>query len=345
MEARYKLRCRICMEVLMTKRMALYEAAKILLLFVEIVCIGAICFGIVRLLRSTVRLIFAMAPIGYEKMMMVADSVPDKLGFLRKILLLFISKTTKQEALRQMLLYGLVALSGVLVLMPCRLVLRHLEVIFKQRFMPDVLKKSFTDFSYTAKRETAKEEPLCEMGLLSRMERYYTANSLEGLYRDCWVASQEIACGGVYTDHYASHRVKVRGQWLTIRLNRDFNGTVILESRNTKNRFSHQALAGKMAELSVDHQQLAAQFSCYTDSVEDAKALLTVDMADKILSMLDRYPDICVFFRQSCMHVLIRKRSFNRRWELACPFCYPQLRREAARLYGSLQEFTDLLLD
>ena len=79
--------------------------------------------------------------------------------------------------------------------------------------------------------------------------------------------------------------------------------------------------------------------------MEDAKALLTVDMADKILSMLDRYPDICVFFRQSCMHVLIRKRSFNRRWELACPFCYPQLRREAARLYGSLQEFTDLLLD
>jgi hypothetical protein len=45
------------------------------------------------------------------------------------------------------------------------------------------------------------------------------------------------------------------------------------------------------------------------------------------------------------MHVLIRRRSFNRRWELACPFCYPQLRREAARLYGPLLDFTDLLLE
>ena len=329
----------------MTKRMALYEAAKILLLFAELVCVAAICFGVVRLLGSTTKLVFAMAPIGYDKMMNVADSVPEKLGFLRRILLLFISKTTKQQALHQMLRYGLMALSGVLILMPCRLVLRHLETAFKQRFMPDVLKDTFSDFTYTAKRASAREEPLCEMGLLSRIERYYTANRLEGLYRDCWVASQEIACGGVYTDHYASHRVKVRGQWLTIRLNRDFKGTVILEARGTKNRFSHQGLAGTMEELIVDHQELAAHFACYTDSVEDARALLTVEMADKLLSMLDRYPDSCVFFRQGSMHVLIRKRSFNRRWELACPFCYPQLRREASRLYSSLLEYTDLLLD
>jgi hypothetical protein len=94
----------------------------------------------------------------------------------------------------------------------------------------------------------------------------------------------------------------------------------------------------------VDHEELAFRFTCYTDSVDDAKMLLTVDMADKLISMLDRYPDICVFFRQGCMHVLIRRKSFNRRWELACPFCYPQLRREAARLYGPILDFTDLLL-
>lgn len=329
----------------MTKRMALYEAGKILLLFVELVCLGIVCFGLLRLLFYSTRLIFALTPFTYSKMMNVADSVPEKLAIVRKILLLFISKTTKQEALSQMLRYGLVALVGVLVLMPCRLVLRSLEVSFKQRFMPDVLDKTFSDFSYTAKRRAAKEEPLVEMGLLTRVDRYYTANSLEGLYRDCWVAAEEIICGGVYTDHYSSHSVKVRGQWLTIRLDHEFNGTVVLEGKNTKNRFSHRKLAGKMTELIVDHQELASHFACFTDSVEDAKSLLTVEMADKLLSMLDRYPDICVFFRQGCMHILIRKRSFNRRWELACPFCYPQLRREAARLYGGLLEFTDLLLE
>ncbi len=329
----------------MTKRMVLNEAAKILLLFVELVCVVVICFGVFLFIRFVTRLGFAMSPFTYDQMMNVADSVPDKLSIVRRVMLLFISRTTKEEAIAGMLRYGGLALAGVVVLMPCRLLLRSVERSFKQRFMPDVLEKTFSDFTYDAKRRAAREEPLVDMGLLSRAERYYTANSLEGLYRDCWVASQEIACGGVYSDHYASHRVKVRGQWLTIRLNFDFQGTLILEGRNTKNRFSHRALAGRMAELVVDHPELAAQFVCYTDNVEDARALLTVEMADKLLSMLDRYPDLCVFFRQGSMHVLIRRRSFNRRWELACPFCYPQLRREAARLYGPLLDFTDLLLE
>lgn len=329
----------------MTKRMVLYEAGKILLLFAELASVVVICFGVFRLIRYVTWLGFALAPFTYEQMMNVADSVPDKLSIVRRIMLLFISQATKEEAISGLIRNGLIALAGLAVLMPCRLLLRTLERSFKQRFMPDVLEKTFSDFNYEAKRRAAREEPLVDMGLLSRVERYYTANTLEGLYRDCWVASQEIACGGVYTDHYASHRVKVRGQWLTIRLNFDFHGTLILEGRNTKNRFTHRSLAGKMVELVVDHAELASQFVCYTDSVEDAKALLTVEMADKLLSMLERYPDICVFFRQGSMHVLIRRRSFNRRWELACPFCYPQLRREAARLYGSLLEFTDLLLE
>ena len=329
----------------MTKRMVLYEAEKICLLFLELLCIAAIGFCSFRVLQFALRLAFALAPITYEQTLTVASSVPENLSIVKKVILFFATQTTKQQAIRQIILFVAAGAALIGLLVVFRLLLRSLERRFKQRYMPDVLENTFSDFTYEAKRKAAREEHLCEMGLLSRVERYYTANRLEGLYRDCWVASQEIVCGGVYRDHYTSHSVKVRGQCLTIRLNFDFKGTVILERRGTANRFSHRGLAGSMCELMIDHQELAANFACYTDSVEDAKVLLTAEMAEKILSMLDRYPDFCVFFQQGCMYVLIRRRSFNRRWELACPFCYPQLRREAARLYGSLQEFTDMLLE
>lgn len=329
----------------MTKRMLLYEAAKILLLFLELACVAVIGFCAFRILQFALRLMFAMAPITYDQTLQVAGSVPENLSMVRKVILFFATQTTKQQAIRHIIIFSVAALATVVLLVVFRLLLRNVECRFKQRYMPDVLDKTFSDFTYEARRRAAKEEHLCEMGLLSRIERYYTANRLEGLYRDCWVASQEIICGGVYLDHYSSHSVKVRGQWLTIRLNCEFKGTLILERRGTANRFSHRALSGNMCELVVDHQGLASNFACYTDSVEDSKILLTAEMAEKILSMLDRYPDFCVFFRDGCMYVLIRRRSFNRRWEPTCPFCYPQLRREAARLYGSLQEFTDMLLE
>lgn len=329
----------------MTKRMVLYEAAKIFLLFLELVCIAVIGFCVFRVVQFALKLAFAMAPITYDQTIQVANSVPDNLSIVRKVILFFATQTTKQQAIRKIILYAIAGGATIVLLVIFRQLLRTVERRFKQRYMPDILDKTFSDFTYEAKRRAAREEHLCEMGLLSRVERYYTANRLEGLYRDCWVASQEIVCGGVYFDNYSSHSVKVRGQWLTIRLNCEFNGTLILERRGTANRFSHRALAGTMCELVLDHQELAAHFACYTDSVEDAKILLTAEMAEKILSMLDRYPDFSVFFRHGCMYVLIRRRSFNRRWELTCPFCYPQLRREAARLYGSLQEFTDMLLE
>ena len=194
-------------------------------------------------------------------------------------------------------------------------------------------------------RRRAVEEILCDVGLLNSVERYYTANRMEGLYRDCWVASQEIICGGVYAEDYTSHKIKVRGQWLTIRLNVDFNGTVILESRNTKNRFSHRGLAKTMVELEPDYGEFGQQFRCFADSPEDFRNLVTVEMAEKLMAMTEQYPDLCVIFRRGCIHVLIRRRSFDRRWELACPFCFPQLKREAHRLYGPLMDFTDMLLE
>ena len=61
--------------------------------------------------------------------------------------------------------------------------------------------------------------------------------------------------------------------------------------------------------------------------------------------MTSLYPDLCVIFRRGCIHILIRRRSFNRRWEPLCPFCFPQLKREAHRLYGPLMDFTDMLLE
>ena len=327
----------------MTRRMVVYEIAKVLLILAELAFAAFIGYSVVRLLWFAVQL--ALSKLSPELLNSIADGLPDRVAFAGKYIRFFVTGMSGEEAISQLIRHGVVLLIGFGALMLARLGLRYVERSFKQRYMPEVLEQTFSDLSYEAKRRSAAEETLCDVGLLSSVERYYSANRLEGLYRDCWVASQEIICGGVYADDYTSHKVKVRGQWMTIRLNVDFDATVILESRGTKNRFSHRGLAGSMCELMIDHQELAANFACYTDSVEDAKVLLTAEMAEKILSMLDRYPDFCVFFQQGCMYVLIRRRSFNRRWELACPFCYPQLRREAARLYGSLQEFTDMLLE
>lgn len=327
----------------MTRRMILYEAGKILLLLLELACVALIGYATVRVVWFTIQAV--LASVSEEFLLQIADGLPDRVAFAGKYIRFFVTGMTEQEALHQLLWNAVFLSLGVLALLIARWLLRRLECSFKQRYMPEVLEQTFSDLAYEAKRRRAVEETLCDVGLLSRVERYYTANRLEGLYRDCWVAGQEIICGGVYADDYTSHKVKVRGQWLTIRLNVDFDGTVILESRGTKNRFSHRGLARKMVELQPDHQEFAQQFLCFADSPEEFRSLLTVEMAEKLLSMTDRYPDFCVIFRRGCIHILIRRRSFNRRWELACPFCFPHLKREAHRLYGPLMDFTDMLLE
>lgn len=327
----------------MTRRMVLYEIGKVLLLLTELLCLALAGYGAFRVVWFALQ--YALSGFGAETLTQIADGLPDKVAFAGRYLRMLITGLTGSEAISQMLRYAVVFLLSVGALMLARLGMRRLERSFKQRYMPEVLEQTFSELSYEAKRRRAVEEPLCEIGLLSSVERYYTANRLEGLYRDCWVASQEIICGGVYADDYTSYKVKVRGQWLTVRLNVDFNGTVILESRGTANRFSHRVLAKTMVELQPDHDGLAQQFRCFADSPEEFRRLLTVEMAEKLLSMLDRYPDLCVIFRRGCVHFLIRRRSFNRRWEPFCPFCFPQLKREAHRLYGPLMDFTDMLLE
>ena len=327
----------------MTRRMVLYELGKALLLLAEIAIVAFIGYVVALLLWFAVQ--YALSGINPDLLTSIADGLPDRVAFLGKYIRFFNTSMTAKEAIDQLIRHAVRLAAGIGLLTGARLCLRRLERVFKQRYMPEVLEQTFSDFTYEAKRRSAVEEILCDVGLLSTVERYYTANRLEGLYRDCWVAAQEIICGGVYVDDYTSHKVKVRGQWLTIRLNADFDSVVILEARGTKNRFSHRGLARQMVELQPDHERLAQQFRCFADSPEEFRNLLTVEMADKLLSMMDRYPDFCVIFRRGCIHILIRRRSFNRRWEPLCPFCFPQLKREAHRLYGPLMDFTDMLLE
>ncbi len=326
----------------MSKRMIPYELGKLLCLLCELAGVCGIAYGAVRALWFVSQ--WALSPLSEELMLQVASAVPEKFAFAGKIITFFTTGLTADQAKAALMRHLLLAAGSLLLLLLARLLLRLLEQSFKQRFMPVVLQEDFDQFTYRAKKAPAEDEILCDVGLLSRVERYYTANRLEGLYRDCWVASQEIICGGVYGENYTSHTVKVRGQWLAIQLNREFSGTIILETRGSKNRFSHRSLAGKMCQIQFTYAAFNDQFVCYTDSTEDTYALLTREMADKLLSLQEKYPDLCVIFRNGCIYALIRRRSFNRRWELAIPFCRPWLRREAMRLYGSVEDLTDLLL-
>ena len=327
----------------MTKRMVLYESGKALLLLTELACAAVIGYAVVKLIWFAIQ--YLLAAFSPETLTEIADGLPERAAFAGKYMHMFITGLTAREVVAELIRHGILLAAGLLALTLARLLLRRLERGFKQRYMPEVLEETFSDLSYEAKRRPAIEETLCDVGLLSTVERYYTANRLEGLYRDCWVAAQEIICGGVYADNYTSHKVKIRGQWLTVRLNVDFDGTVILENRGSKNRFSHRGLARKTVELQPDHEGLAQQFRCFADSPEDFRSLVTVEMAEKLLTMAERYPDFSVIFRRGCIHILLRRRSFNRRWEPFCPFCFPQLKREAHRLYGPLMDFTDMLLE
>ncbi len=327
----------------MTKRMVYYESQKVLLILAELLCVAAAGYGVFRMIWYAIQ--YILSTFGSATLTNLVDGLPEKAAFAGRYLRMLITDLTGAEAISRLLRWSLFFGVSFGSLKLARYGMQQLEQSFRQLYMPEILEQTFSELSYEAKRRPAVEEDLCDMGLLNSSDRYYTANRLEGIYRGCWVASQEIICGGVYSDDYTSHKIKVRGQWLTVRLNVDFTSTVILESRGTANRFSHQGLSSSMVQLEPDHVQFAQRFLCYSDSPEEFQKLLTVEMAEKLLSMLELYPDLCVFFRRGCVNFLIRRRSFNRRWEPFCPFCYPQLKREVHRLYGPLMDFTDMLLE
>lgn len=326
----------------MFKKILPFEIAKVLLVALAVFALIGIGYGAYWLGWYLIQLL--LCPVPQDFVLEIASVLPESLHFFRDLAEKLFLGTTFDAAKAACLSAGMVLLCSIGFLMLARWLLRLLERGFKRRFMPTVLQEWFSEIQYDPQKCRSIDEPLCEIGLLRYIERYYTANRLEALYRGCWVAAEEIVCGGVYMSNYTSHRVKARGLWTSIRLNRDFGGSVILESVGTKNRFTHQDIARQMCQIEFDYRSFAERFNCYADDQDVAHELLSRDMADKLLRILNLYPDLCVIFEDGYVHFLVRRRSFDRRWEYLIPFCIPHLRTVANNLYGSLMDITDELL-
>lgn len=326
----------------MFKKILPFEIAKVLLVALAVFALIGIGYGAYWLGWYLLQLI--ISPLPSDFILQIAGALPETFRKLGELIEKIFIGTTTDAARAACLSAATVLLCSLGFLLLARWLLRLLERGFKRRIMPEVLKEHFTEIQYDPQKCRSIDEPLCEIGLLRYIERYYTANRLEALYRGCLVAAEEIVCGGVYMSNYTSHRVKARGLWLTIRLNRDFDGSVILESVGTKNRFTHQDIARHMCEIEFDYRTFAERYRCYADDPDVAHELLSRDMADKLLRILNLYPDLCVIFEGGCVHFLVRRRSFDRRWEYLIPFCTPHLRTVANNLYGPLMDITDELL-
>lgn len=326
----------------MYKRILPFELGKIALLAIVILSLIGIGYGTYWLVWYLIQLL--ISPLPGDFILQIADVLPESLQKLTDLVHTFFLGTPADTARAACVSSGLIVFFGIVSLLLARWLLRLLEAGFKKRWMPYVLQEHFSEIQYAPKKRRSIDEPLCQIGLLSYIERYYTANRLEALYRGCWVAAEETVCGGVYLNNYTSHRIKARGLWVTIQLNQTLDGSVILESVGTKNRFTHQSIAKDMCQIEFDYREFADQFSVYSDSEEVAYTLLTRDIADQLLRILDRYPDLCVVYESDCVHFLVRRRSFDRRWEYLIPFCLPHLRTVANNLYGPLMDITDELM-
>ena len=326
----------------MFKKILPFEIGKLLALALVIFSLGAIGYGAYWLIWYLIQLL--ISPLPRDFIFEISEVLPESLQIFRELVNKFFLGTSAELAKSECLHYALTVAVGAACLLLGRWLLRLLETGFKRKIMPFVLSERFTDVLYDPKKLRSIDEPLCAIGLLRYLERYYSANRLEGYYRGCWVAGEEIVCGGVYMNNYTSHRVKARGLWRTIRLNRAFEGNVILESTGTKNRFTHSAIAKTMTQIEFDYPSFTERFLCFSDYVETAEELINREMADKLLRILDKYPDLCVIFEGDCVHFLVRRRSFDRRWEYLIPFCTPHLRKIANDLYGPLMDATDELL-
>ena len=326
----------------MFKKILPFEIGKLFLLALELLSLLAIGYGAYWLGWYLIQLL--INPLPGDFILEVAEVLPESLQTFADLARKLFIGTSLSAAKAACLSAAIVLVAGIGCLLIARWLIRKLELAFKRSVMPVVLRENFTEVQYDPKKRQSIDEPLCEIGLLSYIERYYTANRLDALYRSCRVSAEEIVCGGVYLSNYTSHRVKARGLWTTIRLNRDFDGSVILESVGTKNRFTHQAIAKQMCQIEFDYRSFAERFQCFSDSADIAHELITRDMADKLLRILNEYPDLCVIFEGGCVHFLVRRRSFDRRWEYLIPFCIPHLRTVANNLYGPLMDITDELL-
>lgn len=329
----------------MTKKMIPYEIGKILIVLWCLFSAALIAYGAYLLLWHALQFGFAQIPADLWKTVFEEPS-SEKVQPIIDLVKKFYSGETA-EAAKALMLRGVLLLAvGIVSLIVARGQLQRQERRFKRKFMPAVLEKEqFSGVVYEPKKEKSADEPLCRMGLLRYYERYYTANRLQALYRDCWVASEEVICGGVYGKNYTSHKVKVRGQWMTVRLSQPIDSLVILENRHTANRLIHSKIAATMTEVTFSFDKFTEAFRCFAESPELAQQLITRSVADQLLRMTETYGDFCVIFDGSNFHVLLRRNSFDRRLECLLPYTNGLLRREATRLYQPLKDFTDLLLE
>lgn len=328
----------------MTKKMIPYEVGKILFVLWCIVSAALIAWGAYQLLSGLLQFGFSLIPKDIWDTLFEepsSEKIQPFIDFIKGLN----KALTSEEAKKALLFAGLFLVLGSVSLIVARDQLVRHERRFKQKFMPAILEERFSDVVYSPKKEKSADEPLCRLNLLRYYERYYTANRLEALYRDCWVAAEEVICGGVYGKRYTSRKVKVRGQWLTVRLSAALDSVVVLEARQTKNRLTHSKLAATMQEVNFSYDNFAGAFRCFAEDPALAQQLITRSVADKFLKMLEQYGDFCVIFDGSDMHVLLRRNSFDRRLECLRPWTEGLLRREATRLYQPVQDFTDLLLE
>lgn len=328
----------------MTKKIWFFEVKKI---FTVLWCIASavlIALSMYFILDAVVQLGFSKIPSEFWHTVVdepSSEKLRPTLAFLKGLN----KEWTTEEAVKKLILWGSLLVGGVLSLIAARAVLHHVERSFKRTWMPTVLAEKFTDVSYEPKKTRSPDEPLCRLGLLRCYQRYYTANRLEAMYRDCWVACEEVICGGVYGKHYTGNKIKVRGQWMTVRLSQTLPSTVIMEKRYSKNQLLHSKIGATMTEVKFSDEKFTEQFRCFAEDPELAQMLITRQTADRFMKMLDTYGDFCVLFDGCNMHVLLRRRSFDRRLECLIPYSRRLLRREATRLYQPLQDFTDLLLE
>ena len=328
----------------MTKKTFSYEAGKLLFVLWCAASIAFIAFALYQFLSGLLQLGFSLIP-GDLWHTMVDEPSSSKVQPILDMLKGLNKELTTKDAVGKLILWGILAAAGAVSFVVARDQLVRHERRFRRAYMPEILAEHFTDAVYSPKKQRSDDEPLCRIGLLRNYERYYTANRLEALYRDCWVASEEVICGGVYGTNYTSHKVKVRGQWMTVRLSQTLGSPVIIEAKQSKNRLLHSRIAATMSEINFSYDAFANAFRCFAESPELAQQLITRPIADRLLKMLETYEDFCVIFDGCNMHVLLRRKSFDRRLECLRPYTLNLLRREELRLYQPLRDFTDMLLE
>ncbi len=326
----------------MPKKMSSYEAGKIALLIWGLAAVAAIVFGAWGVVRYALGM--AISPYAESIVEMTEGIQVEALQpYVKAVRSLAIA--AGEANIRFHFFLGLALLVvGIVSLLVARHLLCRLGCRFKRAYLPAALQERYTSLSYSPEKRPSQDEALCAMGLLRYSERYYSANRLRGIYRNCWVSAEEIICGGVYGKRYSGRKIKVRGQWMSIQLDRQIPGTVLIAAKDSKNRYSRRTAARQLCQVKFNHPAFSQKFICLSSDPDLAITVVSRTLADKLVAMTKAYPDFWVIFHKNAMYVCLRRKSFDRHLNYLRPFNGPLLEEEALRLYGPLEDFTDMLL-